>query len=62
MPVAAYCFSVIKHPTKWTADNIDQILEFGNQLFQDSIINSHLHECCVRINAQDLSKYCVVGK
>lgn len=62
MPVAAYCFSIIKHPTKWTSDNIDQILEFGNHLCQDSINSLHLHDAFVRINSQDLLKYCVVGK
>lgn len=62
MPVAAFCFSLVKHPNKWTADHIDQILEFGNQLSLNCLQSSHIHEDFIQVNVRHLTKYCVVGK
>ncbi|KAJ8921144.1 hypothetical protein NQ315_013615, partial [Exocentrus adspersus] len=61
MPVAAYCYSILKHPNKWTSENIDEILEAGNNLMLESIKKSHKHYNGKEISPEYLQKYCVIG-
>lgn len=52
----------MKHPNKWTSENIDEILEIGNQLCLDSLTVSHMHQSVKELKRSELSKYCVIGK
>ncbi|CAH2003558.1 unnamed protein product [Acanthoscelides obtectus] len=61
MPVAAYCFSILKHPNRWTTENIDQILEYGNNLCIESAKHCHIHNLEAELKPQQLIKYCVLG-
>lgn len=62
IPVAAFCFSLIMHPNKWSVDTIDQVLQAGTDLYIDSIKNLHMHEETRELLPADLAKYCYVGK
>lgn len=62
MPVAAYCFSILKHPTKWTSENIDEVLEAGNNLMVQSKKKAHKHRRNKELRFHHLQKYCVIGK
>nr|XP_015836513.1 PREDICTED: uncharacterized protein LOC657194 isoform X1 [Tribolium castaneum] len=62
MPIAAYCFSILKHPDKWTQADIDDVLEAGNDLFLESADTQHLHGDNVELKITDLRKYCKLGK
>ncbi|XP_044260522.1 uncharacterized protein LOC123008655 [Tribolium madens] len=62
MPIAAYCFSILKHPDKWTQADIDDVLEAGNELFLESADTQHLHGENVELKITDLRKYCKLGK
>ncbi|XP_023310427.1 uncharacterized protein LOC108904110 [Anoplophora glabripennis] len=61
MPVAAYCYSVLKHPNKWTSENIDEILEAGNNLMTQSIKKAHKHYGTKDLKPEHLQKYCIIG-
>lgn len=62
MPVAAYCYAMIKHPRRWTEKNVDEILEIGDELYRESLENIHEHERGKILSGKDLAKYCVIGK
>nr|CAH7728599.1 unnamed protein product [Callosobruchus chinensis] len=61
MSVAAYCFSILKHPNRWTTENIDQILEYGNNLCIESAKLCHIHNLEAELKPQQLQKYCILG-
>uniref|UniRef100_A0A6P7G2I3 Uncharacterized protein LOC114333566 isoform X1 n=2 Tax=Diabrotica virgifera virgifera TaxID=50390 RepID=A0A6P7G2I3_DIAVI len=61
MPVAAYCYSMILHPNKWTTETIDKILSYGNQLFMDSIEKNIFYNTDKEFKREDLIKYCIIG-
>ncbi|RZC38817.1 uncharacterized protein BDFB_004744 [Asbolus verrucosus] len=61
MSIAAYCFSILKHPDKWTQADIDEVLEAGNELFLDSAGTQHMHGDNIELKTQDLQKYCKLG-
>lgn len=58
MPIAAYCVSIIRHPNKWTEFLVDEILEIGDRLYQDSIGLLHIHDQNKELRPRDLYKYC----
>ncbi|XP_060534310.1 uncharacterized protein LOC132706790 [Cylas formicarius] len=61
IPVAAYCFSFLRHPNKWTSDNVDEIVETGSRLYLSSLKWLHLHRSGIELKPEDLHKYCVIG-
>ncbi|KAF2899351.1 hypothetical protein ILUMI_06824 [Ignelater luminosus] len=61
MPVAAYCYSMILHPNKWTEFVVDDILEVGTKLYTDSIGNLHMHEEKKELEFNELHKYCYIN-
>ncbi|KAJ8954133.1 hypothetical protein NQ318_005727 [Aromia moschata] len=61
MSVAAYCFSILKHPNLWTCENVDEILEIGNNLCLASLDKLHMHEMLNELKPDELLKYCVIG-
>ncbi|CAG9829601.1 unnamed protein product, partial [Diabrotica balteata] len=61
MPVAAYCYSMLTHPNKWTTETIDRILSYGNQLFMDSIEKNIFYSTDKEFKREDLIKYCIIG-
>ncbi|KAK4878460.1 hypothetical protein RN001_010966 [Aquatica leii] len=60
MPVAAYCYSMLLHPNKWTELVIDDILEIGTKLYQESISMLHMHSTHTELQFYQLAKYCVI--
>lgn len=60
MPIAAYCFSIIKHPNKWNEFLLDEILVIGDRLYHDSIGLLHMHEQGKELRPKHLYKYCYV--
>ncbi|CAH1118613.1 unnamed protein product [Phaedon cochleariae] len=62
MPVAAYCYSILKHPNKWTRENIDEILGYGNDLFSQSARVAHIHNLSKLLEFNELQKYCIIGE
>ncbi|XP_074039689.1 uncharacterized protein isoform X2 [Leptinotarsa decemlineata] len=62
MSVAAYCYSILKHPNKWTRENIDEILNFGNNLLLESAKQAHIHRLSRELKPNELQKYCIVGE
>ncbi|KAG5881077.1 hypothetical protein JTB14_020407 [Gonioctena quinquepunctata] len=62
MPVAAYCYSILKHPNRWTRENIDEILSFGNNLLKESVEKAHIHGLSRELKPKQLQKYCTVGE
>ena len=62
IPIAAYCFSMLKHPDRWTQADIDDVLIAGNDLFMESASTKHLHGEEVVLKVSDLRKYCKLGK
>lgn len=61
MPVAAYCYSVLKKPQKWTLRIIDEILEAGDRLYRDTLEEMHQHVKPKNLRGRDLNKYCHIG-
>lgn len=61
MPVAAFCFSTTKHPIKWSEQNIDDILEIGDELYNESTKERHLHEKGRQLRPEDLVKTVQIG-
>lgn len=61
MPIAAYCFSILKHPDKWTEADVDNVLKAGDAFFLECIKNKHWHDSNFEFNLYDLQKYCKVG-
>lgn len=62
MPVAAFCYSIIKHPNKWTRENVDDILIYGNNLLIQSLDETHIHNLKRPVNINVLRKYITIGK
>ncbi|XP_030747485.1 uncharacterized protein LOC115875983 isoform X2 [Sitophilus oryzae] len=60
IPVAAYCFSFLKHPNKWTAEMIDEILDVGSTLYLSSLSQLHYHKFGKELKPEDLAKYCLI--
>ncbi|XP_050312085.1 uncharacterized protein LOC126747459 isoform X2 [Anthonomus grandis grandis] len=60
VPVAAYCFSFLRHPNKWTAENIDEILDVASHLYLESINALHVHQSGKELKIDDLEKYCFI--
>ncbi|CAG9770182.1 unnamed protein product [Ceutorhynchus assimilis] len=60
IPVAAYCYSFLKHPNKWTAEHIDEILDVGSQLYVSSLKSLHVHKFGKDLTPDDLDKYCYI--
>lgn len=61
IPIAAYCFSVLKHPDQWTEADVDDVLNAGDTLFLECIENKHWHNSNFEFNLSDLQKYCKIG-
>ncbi|XP_056633873.1 uncharacterized protein LOC130443327 [Diorhabda sublineata] len=61
MPVAAYCYSMLSHPNKWTRENIDEILSWGNNLYMETLKRSHFHNFFGELDRKQLLKYCTIG-
>ncbi|KAL3271895.1 hypothetical protein HHI36_022365 [Cryptolaemus montrouzieri] len=63
MPVSAYCYALLKHPSTWEEKDIDEIVECGNEMFQECIHRLHKHGEKVKIGPEDLPRYCfLLGK
>lgn len=62
MPVAAYCYAMIKHPRRWTEKTVDEILEIGDELYRESLEDMHEHEHGIILKGKDLARYCTVGE
>ncbi|KAL1502117.1 hypothetical protein ABEB36_007309 [Hypothenemus hampei] len=60
IPVAAYCFSFLKHPNKWTSEYIDEILDVGSQLYLNTLDRLHVHYYGRELKPEDLDKYCYI--
>uniref|UniRef100_A0AAR5Q8U4 Uncharacterized protein n=1 Tax=Dendroctonus ponderosae TaxID=77166 RepID=A0AAR5Q8U4_DENPD len=60
IPVAAYCFSFLKHPNKWTEEHIDEILDVGSQLYLSSLQSLHVHTFGKDLKPEDLDKHCFI--
>lgn len=63
MPIAAYCYTTLLHPTKWVSATIDAILEAGNSLYVECAGTRHIHNggCGQLLTLRDLQKYCYIG-
>ncbi|CAG9853720.1 unnamed protein product [Phyllotreta striolata] len=61
MPVAAFCYSILKHPNKWTRDNVDDVLTFGNNLLNESLNEAHVHNLQRVVPINVLRKYITIG-
>lgn len=62
MPVAAYCYAMVKHPRRWTEKIVDEILEIGDELYRESLEDMHEHERGKVLKGKDLARYCNVGE
>lgn len=63
IPVAAYCFSFLRHPDRWSSENIDEILDIGSKLYLSSLSNLHVHRsAAMELKPEDLDKYCFISK
>lgn len=61
MPVAAYCYSVLKKPQRWTERILDEILEVGDGLYRETLEEKHQHVKPKNLRGRDLNKYCKIG-
>lgn len=61
MPIAAYCYSMLLHPNKWTELVVDDILDVGDKLYADSLGTLHMHKNKNELQYYELHKYCVIG-
>lgn len=62
MPVAAYCYAMLKHPRRWTEKMVDEILDIGDQLYRETLEDMHEHETGKALKAKDLTDHnCHIG-
>lgn len=60
--ICAYCFSFLKHPCEWNSQDIDDVLECGDKLYQTTIDALHLHHPEQPLKASDLVTRAIVEK
>lgn len=62
MPVAAFCYSALKKPQRWTERIMDEILAAGDQLYRETLDSMHEHLKAKNLRGCDLNKYCCIGE
>lgn len=58
MPIAAYCYALLKHPSAWEEKDIDEIIEAGNAMYSECLQKAPKRAGPVRVGPDDLPRYC----
>lgn len=61
IPIAAYCYAILKHPNKWTTEDIDEILRYGNNLYVECLSSSRKSKDPKEFQPSEVGKFCFMG-